>query len=327
MIMFVIAACGPSGSPASGELEIDGLQRAEIRANCDYYVRCGLFESHDRCSKAFRTRDVRSLKKAVAGGYVKYDSVAAAECNAALSARSCDVTQQAGRIPEVCNRVLVGQTETNESCGFDGECTSGKCLLGGCPPGECCPGTCEPGERGPLGAACKSELECVAETFCGPDRTCIALGVQGSSCLADEQCAYGLGCAGKTDLMPGTCQPLPPIGSACVGKRCADAGAICRADNMCVAAGLTGAACTTDDDCSQFYVCGDDGKCSELPQLGDACTTRCVGDAFCSEATLTCLALTEDGEFCDFATECEGNLCLLRDGDVFAECVTAPVCF
>ena len=331
-VILLTVACADPG-PAPPSIPFEEFRTEELRARCDYLVRCGLFADHARCTTYFPVAlfvpfpPDESLVAAIGAGKVNYDGAAALQCTEQLAERSCDLTAREGREPLVCDRVFRGQVQVGELCTFDRACASGSCLLPACPPGSCCPGECEPGQRNPLGSACQSDVQCVAETFCGPERTCVALVERGGPCRSDAQCAYGLGCAGKTALMDGTCEELPLIGNACVGLRCAEAGAICNADGMCVAAGLAGDACMTDGDCSTFAQCGPAGTCIDIPQLGDACTgsLSCTGESYCSSMTNVCTAVQPDGAFCDIPQECEGRLCLA--GEFFSQCATLPVCF
>jgi hypothetical protein len=323
VIWVVLAACGSSPGPA---LPLAQLRAEETRALCEYYVRCGVFGELDTCTAFFPPPDDRSLFAAVEAGKVRYDDAAAVRCRDEMAARSCDATTREGRVPLVCNEVFVGRVATGGKCGFDLECTSGLCLLPGCPPGACCPGTCEPGERNPIGTPCQSDLQCELESFCGPDRTCIALLAAGGRCKSDGQCAYGLGCVGKTELMDGTCARLPLLDEPCPDNRCAEIGARCDENETCVPVGLVGAQCDTDAECSRFLECGPAGSCIDTPGAGEDCTRQCAGETFCArDTTNTCTPLQEDGAFCEVAEQCAGGLCL--EGPFAAQCATPPICF
>lgn len=319
---MIVGACG-SKAPT---IAFSDFRVEEISARCDYLVRCGLFADHDVCTNHFRLPDDRSLAAAIADGNIRYDGAAALECENAISEQACDRTLREGRTPIVCDRIFVGLVAADDTCGFDLECSSGSCLLPGCPPGECCPGTCNPGSRGAIGAACQSDLQCVAESFCGVDRVCVPLVELGGSCRSDGQCAYGLGCVGKTDLQDGTCQPLPAIGQPCVDGHCAEINAACGASGTCVALGLAGATCTIAEDCSPFLECGASGTCADLPQLGMPCTELCAGEAWCD--TGICSPPQADAAACTIpgsnSAECASQFCL--EGPVFSQCATPPVC-
>jgi Dickkopf N-terminal cysteine-rich region len=329
VFVVLVPACGGSSTPPP-PIDLAGLaelRAADIAAECEYLVRCGLFADAAVCTRAFRIADDRSLATAIAEGAVGFDAAAAQQCQTEMAARSCDRTSREGRIPLVCKHVFEGRVPAEETCAFDQECISGSCLLPGCPAGQCCPGGCKAGEPSPPGTACQFDTQCEDEAFCGVDRVCVALVGAGTSCRKDSECAYGLGCVGKTALQDGTCKALPALGQPCPDNACADAGAVCDSTSTCVTAGLLGAACPTGIECSAFYTCGAGGTCEDTPQLGMACTDVCAGAAWCNAGT--CAEPQADAASCTIAgkdsQECASQFCL--EGPFFSQCATLPICF
>jgi hypothetical protein len=161
----------------------------------------------------------------------------------------------------------------------------------------------------------------VAETFCGGG-TCIPLAKRGEPCRVDANCDYGFACIGASDLEDGACRAMPLLGESCPYMRCAELGAMCNSAQLCVPLGLPGAPCITGADCSPLLECGADGRCADLPHLGEPCTFGCAGEAWCSQSR--CVAPEENTTPCTSDNQCASQYC--QEGVVFDQCVDRPVC-
>lgn len=323
VVLAALFACGDNrvGIP------LEEFEAATLEARCDRFVRCGLFADDAACDGFFRKRPDIDLTAAIAAGVVHYSGPAASLCVQALAEQSCDTsTRNARLVPSVCNAVFVGLGSEGEPCVLDEECSSGTCTIPSC--GElCCSGICR---AAPLlsgvGGPCELDLDCSHDLFCGRDSRCATLGSDAAICDDDAECAYGFACIGPNQLMPGNCRAQPRIGEACLYMRCAELGATCTA-GTCIAVGLPGTTCSSDDDCSEFALCdASSGTCVELPVLGEACNGSCAGEAWCDlSASNTCLAPQPNTAPCFSNDQCESLFC--EEGIAFDACAAHFACF
>jgi hypothetical protein len=322
LIVFLSIGCGDD-APA---IALEDLHAEQVRARCDYLVRCGLFASGDTCTTFFRVPDERELVAAVAAGKVRYDGASAQACQTALAALSCDQSSREARVVPACGRVFTGTIRDGAACGFDAECVSGRCDEPPCPMDTCCAGTCLPTEqRGAIGASCETDAGCAIDTYCGKDKLCHAFARIGEPCARDSECDYGLGCIGASELMDGTCRAMPLLGERCPYLRCAEAGAFCDAAKTCVPVGLPGTPCTSAAECSSYGSCDlQTGRCVDTPTLGMRCEGFCAGEAWCELASNTCVAPLENTAPCTSANQCASLFC--NEGVAFDHCVDRPIC-
>ncbi len=319
---LALAACGDN-LPGISLAELEASRHA---AECERYVRCGLVTDEQTCTTFFRRELDPALVAMVDAGKLRYDPIAAAACNKQLAALSCDATTAEARaVPAVCKTVLIGTINAGATCLDDRECATGRCDAPRCAPDACCPGGCSSyAAPAKLDELCDLEVGCVDGAFCGADKLCHALGAIGGACDADLHCAPGLACIGATDLQAGACRPLPKIGESCPYQRCAEIGARC-AGQSCVKVGITGDACTTDTDCSEFHLCDPASRrCTDTPTLGETCTGRCAGEAWC-EAAGMCRAPQPNAAPCTADDQCATQYC--AEGPVFDACAQPAICF
>jgi len=320
-----VAACGDN---LEG-LTLDQLESARRAAECERYVRCGLFDDEQTCSTTFRKDFDPALPAAVEAGKIRFDPLAAAQCHRELAARSCDETAADNRaLPASCDRVLVGTITAGATCLDDRTCATGDCEAPRCERDACCPGGCAAfAAPAAIGEACTARVGCVDGAACATDGTCRALAAMGGECRADVECAIGLACIGATELQAGACRALPKIGEACPYQRCAEIGARC-ASGTCVAIGLTGDACADDSACSEFYTCDPaTSRCAPLPGDGAPCTGRCAGEAWCdlTGTTGTCRAPQPNAAPCSASDQCATQYC--EEGPIFDQCAQPALCF
>ncbi len=320
-LVVALAACH------SPSVSFDDAQAAELAANCERFVRCGLYVDEATCETDTRQVTDQNLAAAVASGAIDYDGAQAKQCFDALAAISCDSTTDAARtLPTPCTKIFSGTVADGDPCAFDGECDGQTCVYPTvCAEGTCCAGTCQTPTPAAVGGTCQVTKDCMAPAYCSTDHVCTALGAANDTCFADSECEDGLGCI--LTAFPGICKTLPPLGGACPDKRCADIGEVCDATMTCVAAGLPGAACTTDSDCSPFAPCDQATKqCADLPDVGLPCTGSCVGNAWCDLTNTpgTCKAPLDNLAPCNSDDECDSNFC--EDGPAFDSCMPLPTC-
>jgi hypothetical protein len=178
-------------------------------------------------------------------------------CAQALPGLSCDDVLGHG-IPAPC-RATPGSLANGAACGDDSQCSGGHCNV--------------PTTR-----------------TCG---VCTTFAAAGGSCAVDDDCDYGLQCAGGNCTTPvasgGTCDPTHP----CLPTLVCNAG-------TCAAPGAAGASCNpaaTQDTCDSLH------------------------GVFCDSSTSTCITATfaQAGAACGFASGAL-TLCAAGPGNATAEC-------
>ena len=326
LLLLVVAACGDN-LPG---IELSDLEASRRAAECERYVRCGLFTEAEVCTAFFRDTYDPALPAMVDAGKLAYDPLTAAACNRALAVRSCDATAADTRaVPEACKRVLIGTIAAGATCADDRECKTGRCDAARCIPNACCTGGCAayvaPAK---IDEPCGPDVGCVADAFCGSDLHCHPLGTMSASCDQDLHCAAGLACIGATELQAGACRPLPKIGEPCPYLRCAEIGARCDG-TICVRVGISGDRCTADTECSEFHFCDTAaGRCIDLPSTGQPCQGRCAGEAWCeitATSVGTCRAPQPNAAPCTADNQCLTQYC--EEGAIFDACAEPALCF
>jgi len=322
-----LAAFGACKSPS---LQLQDLDTEAVRARCERFVRCGVFTDQDSCEGFFRIVVDVDRQPSIDAGLVHYNGEAAESCYTALAAVTCDGTARAARVPPAdCSKIFTGTIADGDSCENSLECKSGRCHIdtSSCTT-QCCSGTCGSSKLAAIGDACIDSTDCVADSYCGTDDACHALGQAGAQCYIDAECDYGLRCAGSA---PGTtCQQAGTLGNACPSGQCAEIGSVCDASGTCVAAGLPGsdAACMSDADCSIYAICDATMHvCVAYPMLGMTCDNHgCAGEAYCNMTVMpaVCAQPLDDTMPCDFDGDCATYYCY--EGPAFDECEDRPVC-
>lgn len=323
--LLVLGACGDD----LRGLTLDELEASRRAAECERYMRCGLFDSVDICTSVFRKNFDPALPAAVDAGKIRFDPVSAETCNAAIAARSCDVTAADTRqLPDVCDRVLVGTIAAGATCLDDRTCGTGRCDAARCEQNACCPGGCAAyAAPAKIDEACDPEVGCVDGAFCGADKLCHALVAMAGACRTDAECAIGLACIGPTELQAGACRPLPKLGEPCPYQRCAEIGARCDGQT-CVPIGTTGDRCADSTECSEFHVCDSASqRCLDQPRLGDPCSGICAGEAWCevTGASGTCRSPQPNAAPCSADNQCATQYC--EEGAIFNQCAQPALCF
>lgn len=323
VVATLVAGCGDNLKPRIELVEYDDARRS---AECERLVRCGLFDDQPTCEGYARPASRASLEGALATGVVDYDGAAAFECVELLATISCDATTREARIePDACLNVFTGTIADGDTCALDEECVSAECETPVCPKNSCCPGTCTPTRTlADLGEGCGDSVTCGADAFCATNGTCTALRAVGQPCDEEDDCEFGLGCIGATELQSGACRALAVVGGQCPYQRCSEIGAACSASFTCVPAGLTGSTCSRSEDCSRFSVCDTTAStCRNTPTLGMSCTTRCAGTSWCDGTK--CAVPLGLNEPCGANDQCATTFC--AEGPVSDYCAPTAVCF
>jgi hypothetical protein len=328
---FVIGALAVFGACKNASVRLEDVDTEALRARCERFTRCGLFTDQDACEAYFRIVVDVNRQPAIDAGLVRYDGEAARRCDDAIAAMTCDGTSREARVPPAdCAKIFVGTVADGDACQDDTECASARCNrdFSQCDAQACCMGTCANTQRSAVGDQCNDTRDCVADTSCGQDHLCHALGGVGADCFVDNQCDYGLGCTGTS--FPKTCTKAATLGNTCPDKLCAEIGSVCNAAGTCVAAGLPGgsAACASDVDCSIYALCDlTSHLCVGFPTLGMACDAHgCAGNAYCDLTVVpgVCRDPLASKSPCVTDLDCASDFCY--DGPVFEECEDRKVC-
>jgi hypothetical protein len=210
-------------------------------------------------------------------------------------------------------QVFEGTVSSGGQCFTELDCTSGLfCNLFGT-----CPGTCTPklsdGADVQMGGVCASGA---SVDLVDAGSRCLARGARGNACAPHgdeagaEPCAPGLFCVdgacgaprelgqpctvhdqwtecdGPLFCEDGGCVAAAREGESCRGRFCA-AWLDCNPQTQqCNALGQKGTPCSFD--CASPFACVD-GVCTQLGQLGDACSTSldCEGPYWCQQSQCT----------------------------------------
>jgi hypothetical protein len=303
---------GGTGGGTGGNVPLDQLCTQVESAYCDYFVRCGGFESKANCLKIFGSEIGGCAMQQLAGldaGLILYNGQAAGSCINSLATAPCTGFNFGMGSSDICNQVFVGTVGIGSPCGFEGECIpTAYCDTGA----ASCGGTCK--------------MFVAAGQPVGVNQRC-APGTQVSGGICQPEVAVGGNCAspdGGFDFRPcaspSNCFPdfLPDGGTsaicvtnAMIGQPCNDLDAGIRGcgdfshcdmtSNTCVGAGGTDAGCT---------------------QTGQ---DQCKLDLWCNTALANpiCQPLSPLGGPCVGASSCENGVC---DGGSFGMPPTAGAC-
>ncbi len=318
----VLAACG-GGTTA---LTPETYGSAYAAAECKQLVACGVSATQADCEAVTAPLDTVSLVAAATAKTVVFSATAAAQCTAAIGARSCDQNNQDNRIaPTACAQVFVGSAAVGSACEIGAECASGACQVPSCG-SACCEGTCLAIVQDvALGGACTTSEQCAVGGYCdvnvgSASGVCATLLATNALCTSADQCDYGLGCIGGDGAgePPGLCGPGPHAGDACNDMLCSDIGVSCNSKNACVQVGLVGDVCGSMAVCSPQLECTASNMCGTFPGVGKACAGTCDDTSYCQlgsgsdSSTGTCLAQQDNGATCaDDLLQCTSRV--LRD--------------
>ncbi len=171
-------------------------------------------------------------------------------------------------------QTIAGQALTETLCTQDAECLVGL--------GEVCIG----GDPG-------SGTECVEDSACDVDETCLNGSISTEACISDLDCRVGegetcFGANGSGDICTVASVGCTVPGEVCSGttvRSCA-LNSECRVGEQCENQAASGTVCVNDATCAPLgFVCGDAGVCVE-PGSG-FCTVACSRNADCG-VTDTC---------------------------------------
>ena len=307
LALALVIGCSGGG----GGIDAKDYTADEQKTVCDYQVRCGLFASTADCDQYIPVYPDATFLAELAKGSIHYDGNKADECFNDLRNEPCDQTAMETRSqPSACASAITGSVAAGGACVHNEECQSEKCSKVNTA-SSCEPGTCEASEAlGKLGDACATRA-CDPAFVCDNTKVCANLYTVGMPCTYSTDCAYGLAC----DASPGFCRTAPKLGEACPDKICAELGAYCSTSGTCTAVGLAGSACTTSEQCSEFYPCNTTtGTCTAYPTLGQPCFSQCSDGSYCDSTTKLCTPPQPNGSACSLGSscasgDCESNTC------------------
>ncbi|NVB77865.1 MAG: hypothetical protein HOV81_05670 [Kofleriaceae bacterium] len=307
----------------TGGLEFIPAEQIPIaykEAVCTFDVRCGLFPDQATCLAAQLDMTIALDPTVIAGireGRIAYNGKFVDACFEAIADATCDLTDLNGRVtPTACRHFTRGLVGGGGRCFVDEECVSANCQGGNtettCQLGVCVGDVAPNIEPQVYNKPCNPVGGCVETTYCNTEMNlCLMLQHEGLTCTKDDQCAFGLGCAG------GICKPLPLLGEPCPDHVCRDAGVVCNFATttetpICVQVGLTGDRCTGNPDCAPSFRCDPATlECVSLPSLGESCAFigSCFDVGTFCDATGTCVEQKANGQPCTLADECAGGIC------------------
>ena len=322
-VVFAVG-CSPDS------IAIGDLNAALARADCDYAVRCHLYDTVDRClGYAPRGPIDPSITAAVAAGLVDYDGEQAAECVAEHEGLSCSLNDLVVRAEPsaICRGMLRAGRKLGDPCAIDAECDSRNCVTTCTGTGDaCCAGNCVEAEHlsGPMGNC--SSINGAPDLWCDGNFTCEPLLPEGAFCYGLNSCASGLDC------VDARCQATPHEGDPCLFQdftglppTCGvQAGIACDQRTLtCQGALGLGASCEPGPDfpgnvvdrCQPGWLrCDPDTRtCTPFPKVGEPCSASCEAGAYCASSgegtPPVCLPLVDDGSPCVGGYECTSGAC------------------
>ena len=285
---LVATRCGPHH-------DLRQAETAFTAAFCDLLVGCGMYADATACLES--GDHLPPFFAQAASGCVTVDTDGLSRCIDRLREAECRAEAYFDAT-DVCLEAMRGTLPFGAECENDLECESHTCDEIWC--GQaCCRGTCA-GRDAPEGSSCIADGDCAPGTYCATESaTCLLLLPAGSPCDAARQCEDELGCH------LGICQLLPREGERC------DPNSLFACDAFrdhcdstlarCVPESLLGERCsgqTQQSDCVGTAWC-DAGICRPLPSSGDACIDgRCLGSLACEPESALCRPSNEPPQRC-----------------------------
>ncbi|HEV7555521.1 MAG TPA: hypothetical protein VGO00_08715, partial [Kofleriaceae bacterium] len=147
------------GGCKQASISLDDLDTEALRARCERFTRCGVFDSQDDCEAFFRAPIDPNRQPGLDQGLTHYDGAAAKRCYDAIAGQTCDQTTKEGRhLPSDCNGIFSGTLSDGDTCQSDAECASSRCEIinAQCVPGQCCVGNCGSSTLAEAGDSCMS---------------------------------------------------------------------------------------------------------------------------------------------------------------------------
>jgi hypothetical protein len=238
-------------------------------------------------------------------------------CYEDTRALGCEVQTQ--RLPASCQAAIAGHVAIGGVCSIGSDCMGAAfCPL------TACPRTCT--ERGPSGAACSRDEECMTGLLC-TGGSCAPPAALGAACAGSSgaSCAFGASCVGSTDTKPGECKSNADVQSGVLGAACSPGGTLCQEGLSCAWDGSAAFSC-------QAAVAANQACHLALP-------TQCPVEQYCNAKDVMtagkCVALPVDGAACALGGQCAaGSLCIVEKsksvcrklGDLGEPCSQAGLC-
>jgi hypothetical protein len=255
-----------------------------------FYVKV-IYGDSSTCS----TRLAASLSNAITGNGSGLTAASLDACAQAIPGASCD-DALGHNLPAACHSPA-GQLANGTACGDSAQCSSGYCNIG--IDGIC--GACAAARSG-VGASCHRDDDCDYGLLCAgasastPQGTCATPGAAGAHCDTTQPCKRTLVCSNGSCAMPGE------AGAPCTRSGMQDPFGSCDE--------LAGVYCSPTGTCSKLAYAAAGGSCGFVNNT----LTVCSGGGTClppNSLTGTCAATAMDGANCNASS---------------APCVTPAIC-
>ncbi|MEZ4374081.1 MAG: hypothetical protein R3B07_24890 [Polyangiaceae bacterium] len=268
--LIVVACGGSTEDTSSGPVPASELipQLADAICNIQSCCEAAGYGYDAAACKAIYSAGLKEQFEATPN--TTYDAVAAGHCLDAVRLFAASCGAKAEQATDACDGVLQGTLPAGAACEQSAECAK--------PSGgdAYCDGTCVQLPRGALGDGCDTTCQ---QHDGGTE--CWSGGLAGDGPGGTAECYVndGLSC------QDGTCAPARKLGEACdwvdceIGAHCSDAG-------VCVANGGEGATCSSSQQCTSGFFCGENsGVCTRTLPRGAACLDydACGDDGACRD--------------------------------------------
>lgn len=316
-------ATGGSGGTGGGSGALTTYSdfcNAALRAQFDYYVRCGAYTREYADSYvAEAVAQCANTPDLFTSGRARFSPTGAQACIDTFANLTCT----RGLTSSGCSEAVTGLVANGGACYYSQECVTGHW----CDTASTCPGACKPhtavgqpstsqyGEDcGPNGyryeAVCETAValggDCFPVNGSTQPRGCVAGAVCSSStfkCVENVNLAPGAACTANmtpecsvgTSCVNSVCTAYGDLNQPCDSVRLCKFGLQCSAANVCVRYGATGATCGgTGASCDRGLFCNlatgtTSGTCAAQRPSGGTCTNQemCQSPLWCNGSTAT----------------------------------------
>lgn len=314
--LAVNACIGKSESNDSplGELPPTELCGKLVAALCAKRAECGCFVAgaSSLCLAYETARCEQELAGRTMAESQEYDASAASQCVDQIATLGDEACTSTPDWPTICSDVFTGRGPAGAACSNDEQCLEEL----GCIERRC---TALPNE----GQACDTTGRCSGDLRCY-DGVCEQALPAGSSCELTLQCATGLYC-NPSQVCAARLGEGDECGDADGGSKqaaseggdssgCAE-GLYCDYSEptpVCLAVLTEGGTCTSSSACRRDFYCGAGGACVPVRPAGDPCgySRECAAEHYCGVA---CVALSGTGP-CDLTGRCLPESFCEQDG-------------